>query len=115
MKSRNSSYSVAQRSETLKACVLMVGSAFAFAVALPQLGVLLMGLVVVLAGFFDIRQGRLRGGLIQIGFGLGLCILAWVIPVWVYALLQIAGPGLNWLVSLSMMRDVMRGVKSGDK
>ena len=115
MKPRNSSYSVAQRSETLKACVLMIGSAFAFAVALPQLGVLLMGLVVALAGSFDIRQGRLRGGLTQIGFGLGLCILAWVIPGWVYALLQVAGPGLNWLVSLSMMRDVMRGMKSGDK
>ena len=115
MKTRASSHPVEQRPETLKACVLMAGSAFAFAVALPQLGVLLMGLVVVLAGFFDLQQGRLRGGLTQIGFGLGLCILAWVIPGWVYTLLQVAGPGLNWLVSLSMMRDVIRGVKSGNK
>ena len=115
MKTQNNSHPVAQRSETLKACVLMVGSAFAFAVALPQVGVLLMGLVVVLAGFSDLQQGRLRGGLTQIGFGLGLCILASVIPGWVYALLQVVGPGLNWLVSLSVLRDVMRGMKSGDK
>ena len=89
----------------------MAGSAFAFAVALPQLGVLLMGLVVALAGFFDIRQGRFE---------------RWAYPDWIRSWTLYlgmgntrvgiratpgSGTGLNWLVSLSMMRDVMRGMK----